>query len=159
MSRKEKLHHYQSTVRWTGNTGTGTSTYHSYSRNHIVEVNGKPDILGSSDPSFRGDPNRHNPEELLLASLSSCHLLWYLHLCSQAGVIVEDYTDQATGIMVETADGGGRFQEVTLHPVVKVKDASMIEKANALHHQANAMCFIANSVNFPVHHQAQAFAE
>ena len=149
-----KEHTYTLTTKWTGNNGTGTSAYKAYERAHTIEKENKPDILLSSDPAFRGDTTRYNPEELLLASLSSCHMLWYLHLCSEAGIVVVDYTDHATGIMEETADGGGKFVEVALHPVVTVSDASMIKKANALHHKANELCFIANSVNFPVKHEA-----
>ncbi|MES2134039.1 MAG: OsmC family protein [Bacteroidota bacterium] len=145
-------HHYKLTTTWTGNNGTGTSGYRAFERSHIIQVENKPDILGSSDPAFRGDKTKHNPEDLLVASLSSCHMLWYLHLCSEAGVIVTDYIDHATGIMVETPNGSGHFKEVTLHPIVTVTELSMIEKATALHHKANELCFIANSVNFPVSH-------
>ena len=145
-------HHYKTIITWTGNQGKGTADYRAYGRNHVINVDGKPTIPASSDPSFRGDKTRYNPEELLLASLSSCHMLWYLHLCCVAGVVVVDYTDEARGTMVETADGGGYFKEVTLYPVVTVSDASMVEKANALHHEANKMCFVTNSMNFPVHH-------
>jgi len=147
-------HFYKTTVTWTGNLGTGTSAYKAYGRNHEISADDKPTISASSDSSFRGDRERYNPEELLVASLSSCHMLWYLHLCADAGVVVVDYTDAATGIMTETADGGGRFIEVTLHPAVIVSDASMIEKANGLHEQANKKCFIANSCNFPILHKA-----
>lgn len=148
-----KEHHYSTTVNWTGNTGKGTSDYKGYERNHTIQSIGKTVIDGSSDPSFRGDKTKYNPEELLVASLSTCHMLWYLHVCSEAGVVVVDYSDNAKGTMIETADGGGRFAEVTLYPSVTVADASMIEKANELHHKANRFCFIANSCNFPVHHQ------
>lgn len=153
-----KQHQYALTIQWTGNTGEGTSTYRSYERSHIISVDNKPDILGSSDPSFRGDRTKYNPEELLVASLSSCHMLSYLHLCAVAGVIVIDYTDKATGILVETPDGGGHFNEVTLHPHVVVAESSMIAKANELHHQANKLCFIANSCNFPVQHEPTCIA-
>lgn len=146
-------HNYNLTVKWTGNTGTGTSDYKTYERSHTVAVENKPDIFGSSDPAFRGDKTKHNPEELFLASLSSCHLLWYLHLCAEAGVIVTDYVDNAAGIMIETANGGGHFTEVTLNPIVTVAEESMIETANELHKKANELCFIANSVNFPVYHK------
>jgi organic hydroperoxide reductase OsmC/OhrA len=146
-------HHYKATITWTGNSGTGTSSYRAYGRDHSISVEGKPDIPASSDPAFRGDKTRYNPEELLVASISSCHMLWFLHLCAEAGVIVVEYSDNATGTMVETADGGGHFTEVTLYPKVMVTDESMIAKANELHHKANKMCFIANSVNFPVLHQ------
>lgn len=148
-----KQHTYQLTIQWTGNTGAGTAAYTAYKRDHQVLINDKPVIQLSSDPAFRGDKTKHNPEELLLASISSCHMLWYLHLCATAGVIVTDYVDHATGIMEETADGGGRFTTVTLHPVVTVTETGMIEKANELHKQANELCFISNSLNFPVHHE------
>jgi organic hydroperoxide reductase OsmC/OhrA len=148
-----KDHHYKATIIWTGNRGKGTSSYRAFDRNHEIKVEGKPTIPGSSDPSFRGDPARYNPKELLVISLSTCHMLWYLHLCSEAGVVVVEYTDNATGTMVETADGGGHFSEVTLYPQVTVSDESMIDKANQLHKAAHKKCFIANSCNFPVHHQ------
>lgn len=146
-------HTYNVIVKWTGNTGTGTTGYKAYERNHTIIIADKADILGSSDPAFRGDKTRHNPEDMLVSSLSSCHMLWYLHLCAEAGVVVVDYTDRATGLMVETATGGGHFKEVTLHPEVTVTEVSMIDKANELHQKAHELCFIANSVNFPVRHQ------
>ena len=146
------VHNYNLTIKWTGNKGTGTSDYRTYERSHIIQIENKVDIAGSSDPAFRGDKTKHNPEELLLAALSTCHMLSYLHVCVMNGVVVVDYTDNATGKMVETPNGGGHFEEVMLNPVVTVKDSSMIEKANALHHKASELCFIANSVNFPVHH-------
>jgi len=145
-------HNYKTTITWTGNDGKGTAGYREYQRSHTINVERKPEIPASSDPSFRGDKTRYNPEELLLASVSSCHMLWYLHLCSVNGVIVTEYIDGATGIMIEAADGSGYFKEITLHPQVTVSNESMIEKADALHHDANKMCFIANSVNFPIHH-------
>lgn len=154
-----KDHNYKLTVKWTGNKGSGTSDYKVYERSHQISVENKPDISGSSDPAFRGDKTKHNPEELLVASVSSCHLLWYLHLCAEAGVIVTDYVDNASGIMLETPDGGGHFTEVTLNPNVTVTEESMIEKANELHKRANELCFIANSVNFPVHHNPTFFVK
>jgi len=147
-----RTHHYVTTVNWTGNTGKGTQSYTAYKRDHVITAGGKPDIAGSSDPAFRGDPTRYNPEELLLASLSSCHMLWYLHLCSEAGIIVTDYADTAQGVMTETADGSGKFTEAALNPVVTVQNESMIAKANELHARANKLCYIANSCNFPVKH-------
>lgn len=147
-----KAHHYSLTVKWTGNSGTGTSGYNAYERSHSVIAGNKAEIKMSSDPAFRGDKTKHNPEELLLASLSSCHMLWYLHLCAEAGVIVIGYYDTATAVMMETPNGGGQFAEAILNPVVTVADPAMIEKANALHQKANALCFIARSVNFPVKH-------
>ena len=108
--------------------------------------------MGSSDPAFRGDGAKYNPEELLVSSLSSCHMLWYLHLCSEAGVVITDYIDYATGIMIETSNGSGRFKQVTLNPIVTMEENSMIKKAEGLHEKANELCFIANSVNFKVKH-------
>jgi organic hydroperoxide reductase OsmC/OhrA len=148
-----QIHNYNSTIKWTGNKGSGTSHYQDYEREHIIVIANKDNILGSSDPAFCGDKTKHNPEDLLVSSLSSCHMLWYLHLCAQAGVIVTDYIDNATGIMKETENGGGHFTEVTLNPVVTVTERTMIEKANELHIKANELCFIANSVNFPVYHR------
>jgi organic hydroperoxide reductase OsmC/OhrA len=148
-----KNHHYTTGVNWTGNKGKGTQSYTAYTRDYSISAGGKPVIEGSSDPAFRGDKNRYNPEELLLASISSCHMLWYLHLCSENGIIVTSYTDTAKGVMTETADGGGRFTEVTLYPIVTVTESSMIEKANELHAEANKLCFIANSCNFPILHR------
>jgi organic hydroperoxide reductase OsmC/OhrA len=147
-----RQHHYKLTIQWTGNKGTGTSNYRAYERSHEIIADNKTTILASSDPAFRGDKTRYNPEELLVASLSSCHMLWYLHLCSEAGVVVTDYKDNAIGSMVETANGGGQFKEVMLNPVVTITERSMIEKATALHAKANELCFIANSVNFKVVH-------
>lgn len=149
-------HHYGLTIKWTGNSGRGTSGYREYDRTYSVLVENKIEIHGSSDPAFLGDKSKHNPEELLVASLASCHMLWYLHLCAEAGVIVLDYIDNAAGIMIENPDGGGRFTEVTLHPVVTVSEISMVEKGNELHNKANELCFIANSVNFPVRHEAES---
>lgn len=150
-----KDHHYKTTITWTGNTGAGTKDYRSYERSHTISVNGKQDIQGSSDPAFRGDKSRYNPEELLLSSVAACHMLWYLHLCSAAGVVITAYEDKAEGTMAETADGGGYFSQVILKPLITLKDAAIQAKADALHHEANKLCFIANSVKFPVLHQAE----
>lgn len=149
----EKQHTYQTTIQWTGNSGNGTSGYRDYERDYTISVEGKPSISGSSDPAFRGDKTKYNPEDLLLASIASCHMLWYLHLCSEAGVIVVEYSDTASGLMIETATGGGRFSAVTLYPVVTVSESSMVDKANELHHKATELCFIANSLNFKIDHQ------
>jgi organic hydroperoxide reductase OsmC/OhrA len=146
-------HNYNLTVKWTGNKGDGTSSYRGYERSHSILVEGKMEIPGSSDPAFRGDKTRYNPEELLVAALAGCHMLSFLHECVKAGVVVSDYVDHATGIMVETSNGGGHFTEVTLNPMVTVTESSMIEKANELHHKASELCFIASSVNFAVHHR------
>lgn len=147
-----KQHNYKLTVQWTGNNGTGTSGYKEFERSHSILVEHKAEILGSSDPAFRGDKTKHNPEELLLASISSCHMLWYLHLCAVAGIIVTDYIDHATGIMIETSNGGGKFTEATLNPIVTITEISLAEKANEIHQKAHELCFVANSLNFPVYH-------
>jgi organic hydroperoxide reductase OsmC/OhrA len=147
-----KEHHYSTQLNWTGNRGEGTSNYKAYDRDHVITAGGKPEIPGSSDPAFRGNPDRYNPEELFVSSLSACHMLWYLHCCAVNGVVVVDYHDYAEGTMVEDADGNGRFSAVTLRPVVTVSEASMMEKAQTLHEDAHKFCFIANSCNFPVRH-------
>jgi len=147
MSRE---HSYSVSVRWTGNTGAGTSGFRNYKRDHEISAPGKPPIPASSDPAFRGDKARYNPEELLVASLSACHMLWYLHLCADVGIVVTEYHDDASGAMAETKDGGGHFTQVTLRPVVKVAGQVDPELARRLHEQAHHLCFIANSVNFPV---------
>lgn len=150
MASSTKTHHYPIAVKWTGNTGQGTASYRAYDRAHEISVTGKPIILGSSDPAFRGDPTRYNPEELLVASLSTCHMLWYLHLCAEAKIVVIDYEDNPIGTLIETSEGGGRFSEVTLRPVVTVTAGSDSTLAEHLHEKAHHLCFIANSMNFPV---------
>jgi len=142
-------HHYSVAVVWVGNTGRGTDSYVGYERAHEIRCDQKPAISGSSDPAFRGDPTRYNPEELFVAALSSCHMLWYLHLCAESGIVVVSYNDNAKGTMIETTEGG-RFTNVTLHPTVKVTHSA--ERAQALHKQAHKRCFLASSVNFPVEH-------
>ncbi|WP_441249734.1 OsmC family protein [Kitasatospora sp. McL0602] len=149
-----KLHTYTTKVVWTGNTGTGTSSYRDYTREHEISGEGLPGIPGSSDPAFRGDPARWNPEQLLLVSVSQCHMLSYLHLCAVNGVVVTAYTDEPVGTMTETA-GSGQFTEAVLHPRIEVTEEAMVERAVALHHDAHKVCFIANSVNFPVRHEPQ----
>ncbi|MBN9213978.1 MAG: peroxiredoxin [Microbacterium sp. SCN 70-200] len=147
-------HRYVLHSEWTGNRGSGTSGYRDYDRSVTIAIDGKSSMEASSDKPFRGDAAKWNPEDLLLAALSECHLLSYLHACVQAGVVVVSYRDEATGLMVEDGRGGGAFREVVLHPQVVVADAAMIEAAEAAHAQANEWCFIANSVNFPVRHEA-----
>ena len=143
-------HHYRTALEWTGNRGSGTKDYRAYGRDHVVKAAGKPPIAGSSDPAFRGDKARWNPEELLVASLAQCHMLWYLHLAAAAGIIVTAYRDEAEGVMLETDDGSGRFASVVLRPRVVLAPGSDPEQAKRLHHAAHEKCFIANSVNFPV---------
>jgi organic hydroperoxide reductase OsmC/OhrA len=150
MSDDHKEHSYSVNIRWTGNLGQGTASYRGYKRDHEISAPGKPPVPGSSDPNFRGDKARYNPEEMLVASLSACHMLWYLHLCADAGIVITDYQDDAAGTMIETKDGGGRFSQVTLRPVVTFAAGVDTEFALTLHEKAHHLCFIANSVNFPV---------
>ena len=151
MSRK---HIFNTSLEWDGANGVGTTDYKAYSRNHIISGKDKKPIMASADPIFRGDGTRYNPEELLVASLSACHMLWYLHLCADAGVVVTAYTDAASGTMEEDKKGNGAFTEVTLNPVVTVKKPSMVKAAIELHDKAHDKCYIANSCNFPVRHSA-----
>ena len=144
-------HHYATSLEWNGDTGLG---YRGYDRTHIVRIAGKPDLITTSDPTFLGDPTKHNPEDLMVAALSSCHLLTYLALCARARIVVTAYRDAATGTMVTTAAGGGHFTEVVLHPEVTVAEEAMLLKARELHAAAHKYCFIASSVNFPVRHEA-----
>lgn len=143
-------HLYPIRMTWTGNTGTGTAHYRGYERRHEYSVPGKPVIPGSSDPAFRGDATRYNPEELLVMSLSSCHMLWYLHLCAEAGVVVTEYVDDAVGTLVEVKETGGHFTEVVLRPLATLQADGNVELATQLHERAHHLCFVANSVNFPV---------
>jgi organic hydroperoxide reductase OsmC/OhrA len=149
-----KIHHYQTKLVWTGNLGSGTNSYRTYERSHEIQNGGKPTLHCSSDPNFRGDPTKYNPEELFLAALSGCHMLWYLHLCASANITVLEYKDAATGTMIEEESGSGRFSEVVLKPEVKISNGAKIPQAEVLHEKANNMCFIANSCNFPVKHEA-----
>lgn len=144
-----KTHRYAAQVNWTGNRGSGTQTYQGYGREHEIRVAGKPVLAGSADPAYRGDASRHNPEDLLVASLSACHMLWYLHLAADAGVVVVDYADAAEGTLQLDA-GGGQFSEVVLRPRVSVSAASDAVRAAALHEDAHHACYIARSMNFPV---------
>jgi organic hydroperoxide reductase OsmC/OhrA len=145
----ERTHRYEVTVTWTGNTGVGTRSYKEYSRAHTISAGDKPDLAGSADPAFRGEAERWNPEDMLVAALSACHKLWYLHLCAVKGVTVLSYVDHAEGTMVE-GDAPGRFTEVVLRPEIRIAEADRLQDASNLHAQAHAQCFIANSVNFPV---------
>ena len=146
-------------MRWTGSLGPGTISYRGYDRDHEVDCGAKPTIAGSSDPAFRGDPKRWNPEELLVAAVSQCHMLWYLHLAAVAGVVVTSYTDRPIGTMIEEDDGAGQFNEVVLRPTVTIADDGKRELAEALHHDAHGKCFIARSVNFPVSHEVTILSD
>jgi organic hydroperoxide reductase OsmC/OhrA len=151
MNKRE--HTYRVNIEWTGNKGTGTSDYRSYGRDHTIRFASKPDISGSSDPAFRGDSQKWNPEELLVASLSACHKLSYLHLCAASGIAVQTYRDEAVGTMVEDGNGSAKFVRVLLRPHVTIRAHDDAELAKKLHHEAHAKCFIANSVNFPVENE------
>lgn len=143
-------HIFETTVAWSDESETGTSRRGNHSRNHEIAVAGKPTIPGSSDPAFRGDPSRYNPEDLLVASISACHMLWYLSLCGKADIAVLAYEDHAEGVMVEDADGGGRFSQVVLRPVITLAAGADPTLADSIHHEAHAKCFIAQSVNMPI---------
>jgi len=143
-------HHYKTTIEWTGNKGSGTSAYTAYERSHTIRTENKADIAASSDKNYRGDATKHNPEDLFLSSLASCHMLWYLHLCADNKIIVESYTDEASGTMTTEANGSGRFTEVVLAPAITIQNADKTDLAYQLHHKAHEMCFLANSVNFDI---------
>jgi len=143
-------HEYVAQLVWRGNTGAGTINYRSYSRNYEVIVQGKEPLSGSADPRFRGDAALLNPEDLVISALAACHMLTYLALCAREGISVEHYEDRATALMQFTEDGGGSFVEASLHPVVHVTDPSSVEKAKHLHARAHELCFVAQSMGFPV---------
>jgi organic hydroperoxide reductase OsmC/OhrA len=147
------IHSYSAKVTWTGAAQGPTASYQSYSREYLVEIPGKPALRGSADATFRGDPALHNPEDLLVVALSTCHMLSYFAECARAGIKVVAYEDQATGTMA-MKEKKIRFTEVVLHPRVTIAADSDADKATALHEQAHEQCFIASSVNFPVHHDA-----
>ncbi|HEY2271887.1 MAG TPA: OsmC family protein [Jatrophihabitantaceae bacterium] len=149
----QKEHRYNLTLEWTGNRGEGTSTYRSYDRDCEVRVEHAPAIAGSSDPVFRGNQSRWNPEQLLLAAAAQCHMLSYLHQCAANGITVVAYIDHPTGIMTEDADGAGKFTEITLHPLITITDPEQVELAERLHAPASKACFIAASLNLPVEHE------
>ena len=151
---RERTHEYRVTNRWTGNLGSGTSGYGAYSRDHELSGAGKAAaIAGSSDAAFRGDRARYNPEELLVGALSACHMLWVLHLCADAGIVVTEYADEAWGEMVEHADGSGEFARVVLRPRMRIADGARAEEARAMHDRAHAVCCLARSVRFAVEHE------
>lgn len=149
-----KQHRYQVTVEWTGNRGEGTASYRSYDRDCLISAENAADIAGSSDPAFRGNRSRWNPEQLLVAAASQCHMLSYLHHAAVNGVVVSRYVDHPTAVMTEDGAGGGAFTEITLHPVVSVTAESMVGTADRLHVEANRSCFVASSLAVPVQHEA-----
>lgn len=150
---KRKSQEYRVRIAWTGNRGTGTSAYRAYDRNWDLESPGKPVVHCSNDPALGGDPSRYNPEDMLVTAIASCHMLWYLHLCSVAGIIVTSYSDEPVGVMGLQIDGAGQFEKVTLHPRIALKPGSNVEKARALHGEIHKYCFVSRSVNFPVLHE------
>ncbi len=152
---KSMQHAYTSHITWTGNQGTGTSGYKAYARTWDIAVKGKEPIHCSNDPLLGGDPGKMNPEDLLLSSLSACHMLWYLHLASDAGITVMEYQDSpvATGEVLK--GGAGRFISATLRPKITVLPGTDLDAATAIHQQINHVCFIARSVNFPVSYQPE----
>ena len=147
-----KTHTYHITMEWKGNLGKGTENYDAYKRDHLISAPNKQIIIpGSSDAAFKGDAARYNPEELLVSTISSCHMLWYLHLCAVNGVNVMSYIDEAEGVMEEFENGSGKFKEVTLRPKIQIEEYEKMQVvASDLHHKAHNMCFIANSVNFEI---------
>lgn len=155
MLNAKNHHEYRIHLRWEGNRGEGTAHYSGYDRQFRISMEGKPDLVGSADPSFRGDPEKYNPEDLLVAALSSCHMLTYLALCARHGIAVLEYSDDAQGVMTATPEGGGHFSSVTLHPRVSIRDKNQEPLALELHARAHADCFIASSCNFPIRHQPE----
>jgi organic hydroperoxide reductase OsmC/OhrA len=151
MNRK---HEYTSHIVWTGNRGEGTSSYRGYDRTWEIRTPGKPVIACSNDPMLGGDPTRPNPEDLLLSALSACHMLWYLHLASNAGIVVVHYADTPVGHGETAPNGAGRFLAATLRPLIKVRADADLAKADAIHHDISKYCFIARSVSFPVTYEA-----
>lgn len=148
-------HTYKTSLIWDGNLGAGTSTYAGYGRGHRIFIDGKPELRGSADPMFRGEADAHNPEDLFLAAVSSCHMLSYLALCARNSINVLDYRDEATGDLVLDARGGGKFEEIVLRPIVTIANAADQDRAMELHDKAHELCFIANSSSVPIHHRAE----
>lgn len=147
-------HLFKAAINWTSNQNPSDSTKRFYSKSHQVKIEGKPLLNVSAAKAFKGDPELYNPEDLLLSSLVSCHMMSYLYVCSQNGIEVLEYSDHAEAILEVNPDGSGRFVAVRLKPKVKISNLDKIELAIELHIKANKLCFIANSCNFPVLHEA-----
>ena len=143
-------HNYTIQMTWTGSEGKGTVDYRSYTRSYTIAADGKPDLLGSADAAYMGDASRWNPEEMLLGALSSCHMLWFLHLCTMQKIVVLDYQDAPQGVVEVDATGSGTFTEATLRPKITLISDEKLSIAHQLHEQAHKKCFIANSLNFPI---------
>jgi organic hydroperoxide reductase OsmC/OhrA len=154
-----KQHEFHVTTDWTGNLGSGTSAYRAYSRNHEVSAGGKSTRIAGSSSVKIGDPTRYNPEELLVGALSACHMMWVLHLCADAGIVITEYRDEAVGAMAEHGDGAGEFTRVTLRPRMTITDATRLEEARTMHDRAHQVCCLARSMNFPVEHEAEVSAK
>lgn len=153
-----KKHDFQCKIDWCGNLGTGTSAYHEYSRDHLLNQDHKySSIQCSSDPIFRGDKTKYNPEEFFIASVASCHMLWYLHLCADRGVVVIDYQDEVSAELILNEDGSGKINNIVLKPQIKITNAKDIELAQSLHHEAHRFCFIAASVNCNIEIRSNIF--
>jgi len=148
----DHVHEYTTRLIWDGNHGEGTADYATYGRQYRVLVTGKPALTGSADPAFRGDADRHNPEDLFVAAISACHMLSYLALCARKRLRVVSYEDDARGKMTTNVRGGGRFEEVTLYPVVTITGEENLALALQLHEKAHELCFIANSCSVPIRH-------
>ena len=155
-----KIHKFETQVQWTGNLGAGTKTYTSYSRDHAIFGKDKKEVIGaSSDPIFRGDKSKYNPEELFLASIASCHMLWYLHLCADQGITVTNYKDSPIAELLLSEDGSGKIENIILQPQILIKEKSLIDLATKLHQDAHHFCFIASSVNSSIKIQAHVSVE
>ena len=149
-----KLHDYTAEIVWTGDRGEGTRRYRGYDRTWRIATPGKPVVECSNDPVLGGDPARPNPEDLLLSSLAACHMLWYLHLACDAGIVVQAYEDNPLGTGETGPRGEGRFVRAVLRPRITVERGADLAKADALHHEVHHFCFIARSVNFPIAYDA-----
>ncbi|HEY9428768.1 MAG TPA: OsmC family protein [Gemmatimonadaceae bacterium] len=150
-----EAHEYTARLIWDGNTGAGTATYAGYGREYRFLVDGKPELEGTADPKFKGDPSRHNPEEHFLAAISGCHMLSYLALCARNNIRVLAYEDDVRGTLKFDSRGGGKFEEVVLHPAVTIAEGDDAELAESLHEQAHELCFIAASCSVPIRHEAR----
>ena len=148
-----KQHEFRVAIQWTGNLGTGTSGYASYSRNHELSAPGKSTRIEGSSAVARGDHSRYNPEELLVGALSACHMMWVLHLCADAGIVITEYADAPVGEMAEHPDGSGEFTRVVLKPRMVIADVARVEEAQAMHARDHHVCCLARSMNFPVENQ------
>lgn len=157
MAKKQKMtfkHTFKAEANWTSKKDITDSSKRFYNKSHQVKIEGKPILDVSAAKAFKGDPELYNPEDLLLSSLVSCHMMSYLYVCSQNGIEVLEYSDNAEAALEVNPDGSGRFVEVKLFPKVKISNPDQIELALNLHFKANQLCFIANSCNFPVLHEA-----